>query len=319
MMMQRSWLFVPGDSERKLTRAATCGADVVVVDLEDAVAPEAKGAARLQAVRWLNAHRQQVLAGQAMGRWVRINSLESNLWREDLATVLAGQPDGIMVPKVRGPDHLRMVAGELYELEQRHGLAPNTIRLVPMVGETAASALNIPAFANEELPRLAGITWGAQDLAAAIGATRMRLPAKVPAKGKAAAAGAGMGGAGMGGAGEWTDTFRLVRSQALLAAHARKGVALETPYADFADLAGLQAMAEAARADGFTGMLAIHPDQVPIINQAFTPSEADAAQARAIVNLFAANPGAGALAMDGRMVEQPHLDQARRLLESLRV
>lgn len=298
-MTLRSWLFVPGDSERKLLKAATCGADAVVVDLEDAVAPEAKAVARMQAARWLSAHRQQVLSGQATARWVRINPLESTHWREDLAVVLSGQPDGIIVPKARGPEQLRMLSAELYELEQRNGIAPNATKLIPMVGETAASALTIPAYATEELPRLAGMTWGAQDLALAIGASRMH-------------------DGGPKVRGEWTDTFRLVRSQALLAAHARSGVALETPYADFADLKGLKSVAEAAKADGFTGMLAIHPDQVPVINQAFAPSEREAAEARRIVDLFAANPGAGALQMDGRMVEQPHLLKARRVLEALR-
>ncbi|MXO73219.1 HpcH/HpaI aldolase/citrate lyase family protein [Alteraurantiacibacter buctensis] len=297
-MTLRSWLFVPGDSERKLLKASSCGADAVVIDLEDAVAPEAKGTARMQAARWLAAHRQQVLSGQATARWVRINPLHSNLWREDLAVILSGQPDGIIVPKARGPEQLRMLSAELYELEQRNGITSNATRLIAMVGETAASALTIPAYATEELPRLAGLTWGAQDLAVAIGASRMRDGAK--------------------GAGGWTDTFRLVRSQALLAAHARAGVALETPYADFADLKGLKATAEAAKADGFTGMLAIHPDQVPVINQAFAPTEKEAAEARRIVELFAANPGAGALPLDGRMVEQPHLLQARRVLEALR-
>lgn len=302
-MTLRSWLFVPGDSERKLVKAATCGADAVVVDLEDAVAPEAKATARMQAARWLSAHRQQVLSGQATSRWVRINPLDSNLWREDLAVVLAGRPDGLLVPKVRGPEQLRQLSAELYELEQRNGIMPNATRLIPMVGESASSALTIPAYASEELPRVAGMTWGAQDLALAIGATRMRDGA-----GKGAAASAGT----------WTDTFRLVRSQTLLAAHARGGMALETPYVDFADLKGLKAVAEAARADGFTGMLAIHPDQVPVINQAFTPGDKEAAEARAIVELFAANPGAGALQLDGRMVEQPHLVQARRVLGGLR-
>ncbi|MEO5706592.1 MAG: CoA ester lyase [Alteraurantiacibacter sp.] len=295
-MTLRSWLFVPGDSERKLAKAGVCGADAVVIDLEDAVAPEAKAMARTQAARWLSAHRQQVIAGAATSRWVRINAFDSNLWREDLAVILSGRPDGIMVPKAKGPEQMRMLSAEMYELEQRNGIAPNATRIVPMVGETAASALTIAAYATDELPRLAGITWGAQDLAAALGATRSRD----------------------GKTGEWSDTFRLVRSQALLAAHARHAAAIETPYADFADLKGLKAMAEAARADGFTGMLAIHPDQVPVINQAFTPTDKEAAEARRIVDLFAANPGAGALPLDGRMVEQPHLLQARRLLESLR-
>lgn len=295
-MTLRSWLFVPGDSERKLAKAGVCGADAVVIDLEDAVAPEAKALARTQAARWLSAHRQQVVSGTAASRWVRINSFDSNLWREDLAVVLSGRPDGIMVPKARGPEQMRMLSAEMYEHEQRNGIAPNATRIVPMVGETAASALTIAAYASDELPRLAGITWGAQDLAVALGATRTRSAMT----------------------GEWTDAFQLVRSHALLAAHARHVAAIETPFTDFADLKGLKLAAEAAKTDGFTGMLAIHPDQVPVINLAFAPTDMEAAEARRIVELFAANPGAGALQLDGRMVEQPHLLQARRLLESLR-
>ncbi len=293
-MRMRSWLFVPGDSEKKLAKVATCGADVVIVDLEDAVAPDAKAAARAQALGWLTAHRQQVLAGRAMGRWVRINPLDSTLWREDLAVVMAGRPDGIVVPKAQGPEQLRLLSGELYELEHRHGIPAHSTRILPLVSETAAAALSIPAYAHEELPRLAGLTWGAEDLSAAVGATRKR-----------------------DAAGQWTALFQMVRSQTLLAAHARKVAAIDTLHADFRDLAGLKAVAEASRADGFTGMLAIHPDQVSVINQAFAPSEAEIAEARAIVALFAANPAAGVLPFNGRMVDQPHLAQARQLLAGL--
>jgi citrate lyase subunit beta/citryl-CoA lyase len=293
-MTFRSWLFVPGDSEKKLAKVASCGADVVIVDLEDAVAPDRKPVARVEAVRWLNAHRQQVLAGPAMKRWVRINPLDSTLWREDLVTVMAGKPDGIMVPKAQGPEQLRLLSAELYELEHRHGIPTNSTRILPLVSETAAAALTIPAYATEELPRLAGLTWGAEDLSAAVGATRKR-----------------------DAAGQWTPLFQMVRSQTLLAAHARKVAAIDTLYADFRDLAGLKAVAEASRADGFTGMLAIHPDQVSVINAAFAPSEAEIAEARAIVDLFAANPSAGVLQYEGRMVDQPHLEQARQMLAGL--
>ena len=294
-MKMRSWLFVPGDSERKLGKAALCGADVVVIDLEDAVAPEAKAIARRQAAQWLGAHRQQVLAGAPLGRWVRINPLTSTHWREDLAVVMAGRPDGIMLPKATGPEQVRLLSGELYELEQRNGVPPHATRVIPLVSESAAAALTIPAYANEELPRLAGLSWGAEDLAAAVGASRKR-----------------------DAAGQWTALFQMVRANTLLAACARKVAAIDTLYADFRDLAGLKAAAEASRADGFTGMMAIHPDQVSVINQAFATSEAEIAEARAIVDLFAANPGAGALQLDGRMIDQPHLEKARSLLSSLR-
>jgi citrate lyase subunit beta/citryl-CoA lyase len=284
----RSWLFVPGDSETKLAKVAGCGADVVIVDLEDAVAPQAKAAARELARGWLERHRG------GMQRWVRINALDTSLWRDDLLAVIAAAPDGIMVPKAAGPAQLQLLASELHDLEQRHGAAPGNTRLLPLVSETPAAALGIPAYAQTTIPRLAGLTWGAEDLSAAIGASRKR-----------------------DGEGRWTDTFRMVRAQVLLAAHACGVAPIDTLHADFRDLAGLERAARESHADGFAGMLAIHPSQVPVINAAFLPSEDEIAEARRIVEAFAAAPGAGALQLDGRMLDQPHLDQARRLLASL--
>ena len=291
-MKIRSWLFVPGDSEAKLAKVAGCGADVVVVDLEDAVAPQAKLAARGLARQWLETHRQRVLAGGGFQRWVRINPVGGQFWRDDLAEVMRGQPDGVVLPKAMGLDQLRMVAAEIYELEGRCGVQPGSTRILPMVGETPLSALSIGEYATLDLPRLTGLTWGAEDLASAIGAKRKR-----------------------DAAGQWTDLFRLVRSQVLLAAHARALAPIDTLHADFRDLDALKTIAADSFADGFAGMLAIHPDQVPIINAAFAPDPAQLAEARAIVELFAANPGAGALALGGRMVETPHLLRARKLLE----
>jgi len=294
-MAMRSWLFVPGDSETKLSKVAGCGADVVIVDLEDAVAPPSKAMARGMAHDWLRAHQKQLLAGGGFGRWVRINALDTQLWREDLAAVMPARPDGIMVPKAAGPEQLRLLGAELLQHEQRHGLEPNSTRILPLVSETPAAALGIPSYADASLPRLTGLTWGAEDLSAAIGASRKR-----------------------DAAGQWTDTFRLVRASVVLAAHARGVLAIDTLHANFRDLDGLRRIATESYADGFAGMLAIHPSQVPIINAAFTPGEAEIARARAIVNAFSANPGAGALQHEGRMVDQPHLEQARKLLESLR-
>jgi len=290
-MKTRSWLFVPGDSEAKLAKVTGCGADVVVVDLEDAVAPQAKGHARILVRQWLDAHRQQVIAGGGFHRWVRINAVGGHLWRDDLMQILPGRPDGIMVPKALGLDQMRMLAAEIYEVEQRSGIAPGSTRIVPQLGESPLSALTIADYAREDMPRLAGLAWGAEDLAAAIGASRKR-----------------------DATGNWTDVFRMVRAQVLLAARARGLAPIDTLHADFRDLAALKAIAAASYADGFAGMLAIHPDQVPVINAAFSPDAAELAEARAIVELFAANPGVGALALGGRMVETPHLERARRLL-----
>jgi citrate lyase subunit beta/citryl-CoA lyase len=291
-MKTRSWLFVPGDSEAKLAKVAAYGADVVVVDLEDAVGGSGKAAARAMACAWLDAHRRQVLAGGGYQRWVRINPLGGHLWRDDLQQVMQGRPDGIIVPKASGLEQLRLLAAELYEVEQRCGVQPGTTRIMPMVGETAIGALTIGEYATQDMPRLAGITWGTEDLATAIGASRKR-----------------------DSNGQWTDVFRMVRAHVLLAAHARDLAPIDSPYADFKDLKGLKTLAEESCADGFAGMLAIHPDQVPVINAAFLPDAGQLSEARAIVELFAANPGAGALALDGKMVEQPHLLRARRLLE----
>jgi citrate lyase subunit beta / citryl-CoA lyase len=290
-MKTRSWLFVPGDSEAKLAKVAGCGADVVVVDLEDAVAPQSKGLARELVVQWLNAHRQQVVSGGQFQRWVRINPVGGHLWRDDLAQVMRGRPDGLVVPKALGMDQMRMLAAEIYEVEQRSGIQPGSTRVLPMLGETPQSAMNIGEFAREDMPRLAGLTWGAEDLANALVASRKR-----------------------DGAGQWTDVFRMVRAQVLLAAHARGLAPVDTLHAEYKDLDALKRIAADSYADGFAGMLAIHPDQVPVINAAFTPSAGQLAEARAVVDLFAANPGAGALALDGRMVETPHLQRAKRLL-----
>ncbi len=294
-MASRSWLFVPGDSEKKLAKVAGCGADIVIVDLEDAVAPDAKPRARGLACEWLDAHRRQILAGGPMGRWVRINALDTLFWRDDLIAVMGAQPDGVMVPKAAGPEQLQLLAAELYELEQRHGIAPGATRILPLVSETPAAALGIATYAAASLPRLAGLTWGAEDLSAAIGASRKRDEA-----------------------GNWTDAFRLVRATVLLTAHARGVAAIDTLHAAFRDEEGLARVAAASFADGFAGMLAIHPAQVPIINRAFSPSDSQIAEARAIVAAFAQGDGAGAVQVEGRMVDMPHLRQAERLLASLR-
>ena len=290
-MSVRSWLFVPGDSEKKLSKAAGTGADVVILDLEDSVAAENKARAREMAGEWLAAHREQVTGGKRMGHWVRINALDSRQWRDDLLAVMPGAPDGIMLPKSAGPESVQQLAAEIYELESRSGLAPNAVKIMPLVSETAAAALSIGAYAAAPLPRLAGLTWGAEDLSAAIGATRKR-----------------------DSQGRWTDTFRYARTQTLLTAHARGVMAIDTLHADFADTKGLKRAAEEACADGFSGLLAIHPAQIEVINQAFTPSEHDLAEARAIVDAFKANPGSGTLQIDRRMIDMPHYKLALRVL-----
>lgn len=290
-MAMRSWLFVPADSEKKLGKASATGADVIIVDLEDSVSHDNKAIAREMARGWLTAHRQQVIGGKRQGRWVRINALDSRMWRDDLLAVLPGAPDGIMLPKSAGPEAVQQLGAELYELEQKCGVPAGTTKILPLVSETAEAAITIPNYLTMPLPRMIGMTWGAEDLSAAIGAARKR-----------------------DAQGRWTDTFRFARTQTLLTAHAKGVAAIDTLHADFADMKGLKRAAEEARADGFAGMLAIHPAQVEVINQAFSPSEAELAEARAIVDAFGANPSAGALQIDRRMIDLPHLKQAKRLL-----
>lgn len=290
-MRIRSWLFVPGDSERKLGKAAHSDADVVILDLEDAVRENAKPQARIMARSWLVAQAAERRDDPGPARWVRINAMDTLHWREDLSVVLAGKPAGIVLPKASGPAQLQQLAAELYELEERSGIAPGATHILPLVSETPRAALSIASYAELALPRLTGLTWGAEDLSVALGATRKREAT-----------------------GEWTDSFRMVRAQVLLTAHAAGVAAIDTLLSDFRDLAALDRAARASRADGFQGMLAIHPDQVPVINAAFAPDEAELANARAIVEAFAADPAAGVLQVDGKMVDRPHLEQARRLL-----
>ena len=286
-MHTRSWLLVPGDSEKKLAKAASTGADVIVVDLADFVPAERKAAARALAREWLSIHRQQITGKGRMGRWVRINPLESRMWREDLVAVMAGAPDGIILPRACGPESIRQVAAELYELEQVHHLPNGSVRVLPVAGETPAAALGMAAWLEGSMPRLAGLTWGPQGLGASIGALR-----SVDARGG------------------WTGAFAVVRAQALMAAHAAGLAAVETFHADWNDPKGLKLAVRDARADGFTGMLAIHPAQVPVINAAFSPSEEELAEARALVEA-----GSGDSAAFGRRGDEaPRLRHARRVL-----
>ncbi len=284
----RSWLFIPGDSERKLSKAGQTGAHALIIDLEDAVSSDRKPVGRAMTGAWL---RDAAHSTTDATVWVRINALDTGLWRDDLAAVVGGAPAGIMLPKAEGPEQIVLVAEELAAIERAHGLTPGQTRILPLVSETARAAVTIPAYVDATLPRLAGLTWGAEDLGAALGVTRKR-----DARGR------------------WTDSFRLVRAQTLLVAHALGVWAIDTLHADFRDEAGLAVVAAEAAADGFAGMLAIHPAQVPIINRAFAPDEAALAEARAIVAAFADNPGVGALQIDGKMIDQPHLRQARALL-----
>ena len=268
-MRLRSLLFVPGDRSERFAKAAASGADALILDLEDSVAPSRKAAARVAVAAFLAEPRTLPLL-------VRVNPLGSDYLDDDLAA--AAGADGLMLPKAEG-------AASIEALGSRTDLA-----ILPVATETPAAMFQLGTYAIVAR-RLLGLTWGAEDLPAAIGASTSREAD-----------------------GRYTPPYEVVRSLALFGAHAAGVPAIETVYPDFRDLDGLAAYAARGRRDGFTGMMAIHPAQVPIINAAFTPSADEIAHARAIVDLFAANPGAGALQLDGRMVDAPHLKQAEAVL-----
>ncbi len=279
----RSLLFAPGDSARKMEKACASDADLVILDLEDAVAPPAKPAAReMVAARLGERDRPTPL-------WVRINPLATRDALLDLAAIVPGRPDGILLPKA-GPEEALRLHHYLSALEAAAGLALETIRTMVVATETPAAMFAIGGYAGT--PRLSALTWGAEDIATAIGATHNR-----------------------DSAGEYDFTYQLARSLCLTGAAAAGVSAIETMHGDFRDPAGLEQIAGAARRAGFTGMIAIHPDQVETINRAFAPSEEEIARAARIVALFDAAPQAGTLALDGEMLDRPHLVRAAALLE----
>lgn len=279
----RSFLFVPADSPRKLDRAPQSGADALILDLEDSVVPANRPLARTQARAFLAAS-----GSAAFRRWVRINPLASGSALDDLAAVVPGKPDGILLPKCV-PEDLRTLDHYLSAFEAAASLPPGTIRIIAIATETPAAMFALGNYAGVS-PRLAGITWGAEDLAACIGGSNRRSD------------------------GVYDDVYRLARSLCLLAAAAAGVMPIDTIYTDFKDSAGLAAESAAARRSGFTAKMAIHPAQIPVINAAFSVSGEEIAWARQVVALFAENPDAGTIALDGRMIDRPHLTLARRLL-----
>ncbi len=290
-MKYRSWLIVPGNSDRLLSSSLASGADVLVADLEDSVPAELKRLARGNAAEWLSAHRQSILEGNATQRWVRINPMATSYWRDDLMTIMPSAPDGILLPKAEGPEAVRQLAAELYEIEERCGVPANSTRIIPLVGQTPRSAMTISDYLTSGHQRIAGLTWGAQDLAASISGT----PCYRANSG-------------------WGDIFSFVRAQTLLTAHATGLMAVDTSFLDINDAKGLEQAARDSRGNGFTGMLAVHPDQVEAINQAFTPTGDEIQEARDIVAAFDAAPGTGSLEFNGRIIDKPQLRLARRMI-----
>lgn len=286
----RSWLFAPGDSERKMEKAAAGAADIVIFDLEDAVAEEAKPAARSMVSSFLKSHRGSESAQRDRSAlWVRINPLQGPHALADLAAVVHARPGGIMLPKARGRADLDVLDNYLSALEVAAGIERGSTKVIALVTETAEGMFTTGTYAGA--PRLVAMTWGAEDLADALGAAENRNRD-----------------------GSYAFTYELARSLCLLGAAAARVAAVETIHGDFRDEVGLRKRAEQVRRAGYRGMLAIHPAQVDIINQAFTPNAAELAAAQEIVDLFAANPGAGTIGHKGAMLDRPHLARAQALL-----
>jgi len=280
----RSWLFAPGDSERKMEKAAASDADVVIFDLEDAVAIEEKPRARSMVRTFLQAQ-----AGGLERLWVRINPIDGPHALADLAAVMPGKPGGIMLPKANCRADAEVLDHYLSALEAANGIAIGSTRVLALVTETAAAMFTTGDYAGA--PRVIALSWGAEDLADSIGASENRNPD-----------------------GSYGFTYELARSLCLLGAAAANVAAIETIQGDFRDIDGLRARAEKVRRDGYRGMLAIHPAQVAVINAAFTPSAGELAAAQEIVDLFAANPGVGTIGYKGAMLDRPHLARAKALL-----
>jgi len=286
----RSMLFVPGDSERKLDKGLSSGADVLIIDLEDSVAPRNKQLARETAAGFIEARRHETAAAI----YVRVNDLSTGLTDDDLQAIVQAAPDGIMLPKSNSGADVQHLSAKLRVHEAENGLPDGAIGIIPLITETAIGVLSGASYRGVG-PRLAGLTWGAEDLSAAIGARASRDDD-----------------------GNYTDLFRFARTVTLLAASAADVAAIDTVFVNFRDSEALRRDCLEAERDGFTGKLAIHPAQVPIINEAFTPSRASVEQAGAVVAAFenAGNPGV--VSIDGQMYDVPHLKRALRLLARAR-
>ncbi len=280
-------LFVPGDSERKFDKASGIGADALILDLEDAVAPSMKAAAR-------------ALVADLIGRnevrdwafFVRVNPFDTGLTFDDMAAVVKPGLDGLLIPKANGADDIARIAAELDRLEAATGMANGTVKIAIVATETPRAMFNLGSYTPPH-PRLTALTWGAEDLAAAIGAT-----------------------ANKEADGYWTFPYQVARAYCLFAAAAAEVAPLDTLYADFRDAEGLEADCRRSRRDGFTGRIAIHPDQVAVINRCYAPSAEDVAEAQLIVDAFAAAPDAGTLGINGKMYDIPHLKAAQKTLAS---
>ena len=284
----RSLLFIPGDSEKKLGKADGAGADALILDLEDAVSPANKPRARELIPAFL---RDRPRGSRSSQLWVRVNPLDSGMILEDLVAVVAAGPDGLMLPKCEGPADILKLSHYLDALEAQAGIEVGSTRILPVATETAAAPFTLGDYRTAKLDRLLGLTWGAEDLSAAVGAST-----------------------NLDDSGAWAQTYRMVRSLTLLGAKAAGVEAIDTLYVDFRDEDGLRAASRASRAEGFTGRIAIHPAQVAAINESYMPSREEIDHANRVIAAFASEPGAGTVGLDGKMIDIPHLKQAHGVI-----
>ncbi len=287
-MILRSWLFVPGDSERKLEKARENSADALILDLEDSVAKDRQQTARAMVCACLKTRTER----SRQKLWVRINPLDTQLALPDLAAIMPGAPDGICLPKVHSAADVNTLANFLAALEAREGLVPGSTRILCVATETAASLLTFHTYLDGVSDRLVAMTWGGEDLAAALGASDNRNPAT----------------------GQYDDPYLMAKSLCLASARAIGAQPVGAVFVDFRDLAGLEADCLRDRRAGFVGKIAIHPAQSDVINRAFTPSDEELAYARRVIDLFENHPGLGTVGLDGKMLDMPHLKQARNVL-----
>jgi citrate lyase subunit beta/citryl-CoA lyase len=285
-VLLKSLLFVPGDSEKKLAKGDATAASALILDLEDAVSIERIGIARGMVRDYLTQHADR--ARQQL--WVRINPLDTPLALPDLVGVVPGAPDGIMLPKITSAQEIILLDHYLTALEARDGVAPGSIRIIPVATETPQAMFNANTYRGAS-PRLAGLTWGAEDLSTAIGASTNRVDS-----------------------GDYEFTYQLARSLCLLGAHAAGVQAIDTITPDFRDQARLEREVRASRRAGFSGKICIHPDQVAGVNAGYAPDEAELRHAHAVIDAFARAGGAGAVQLEGKMLDKPHLTQAQRII-----
>lgn len=283
----RSLLFIPGDDEKKLAKGAGCGADALIVDLEDAVSSARKPAARAITAQYVAATR--ALKTRPL-IYVRINALQTPYWEDDLAGIMGSRPDGVLLPKARSGGDVHTLSIALNHAEERAGVDRGATRIIAITTEVPVSLLQMHTYV-ESSSRLEGLSWGAEDLSGVLGAKFNREAD-----------------------GAWTSPYQLARNLCLFTAAAANAQPIDTVFVDLRDMAGLRVEAQLAARDGFTAKMAIHPAQVGVINELFTPTAEEIALAHELVELFAQNPGAGVLAHRGQMVDRAHVVRAERIL-----